>query len=204
MNMSTVTTPASASSVRNGAVAISPRKLAHIVFKTSRYSEVIAWYKTVLNAKVAFSNDVLTFLSYDDEHHRVAVINMPNLEPRSTRAAGLHHVAFTFSTLADLMATYARLRDLDIRPVFVINHGPTTSLYYEDPDNNNVELQIDNYDSIDDATAFFYSDAFAENPVGVEFDPEDLLARLKAGEPEADLKRRPNVGPKGLSDIKLR
>ena len=44
----------------------------------------------------------------------------------------------------------------------------------------------------EDATAFFYSPAFAENPVGVEFDPEVLLARFRSGEPEADLKRRPS------------
>ena len=197
-------TSSSASGVRADAAAISPCKLAHVVFRTSRYRELIAWYQTVLNAQIAFSNDVLTFLSYDEEHHRVAVINMPDLQPRPTTAAGLHHVAFTFATLADLMNTYVRLRDLHIIPVFVINHGPTTSLYYEDPDNNNIELQIDNYDRIDDAAAFFYSDAFAENPVGVEFDPEVLLARFAAGEPEAELKRRPNAGPKGLSDIKLR
>jgi catechol 2,3-dioxygenase-like lactoylglutathione lyase family enzyme len=183
---------------------ISPVKLAHVVFRTSRYAEIVAWYKTVLNAKAAFANDVLTFLSYDDEHHRVAVINMPDLGARATTAAGLHHVAFTFRTLADLITTYVRLRDLGIKPVFVINHGPTTSLYYEDPDGNNIEFQIDNFESIEDATAFFYSPAFAENPVGVEFDPEVLLARFRSGEPEADLKRRPSSGPKGLSDIKLR
>src|SRR3546814_17462514 len=67
------------------------------------------------------------------------------------------------------MATYERLRDKGIRPVFPINHGPTTSMYYADPDGNQIELQVDNYDKIEDATAFFYSEAFAENPVGVEF-----------------------------------
>jgi catechol 2,3-dioxygenase-like lactoylglutathione lyase family enzyme len=201
MNMATDTLEPR--TLRNAA-AISPVKLAHVVFRSSRYAEVVAWYKTVLGAQIAFANEVLTFLSYDDEHHRVAVINEPNLATRKTGTAGLHHIAFTFASLADLMGTYVRLRDLQIRPVFVINHGPTTSLYYEDPDGNNVELQIDNYDSIADATAFFYSDAFAENPVGVEFDPEEMLARFKAGEPEADLKRRPNAGPKGLADIKLR
>jgi catechol 2,3-dioxygenase-like lactoylglutathione lyase family enzyme len=202
--MMTDTCPTSLPRVERDPASVSPAKLAHVVFRTSRYRELIAWYKTILNAQIAFSNEVLTFLSYDEEHHRVAVINMPNLEPRSTSAAGLHHIAFTFASLGDLLASYVRLRNLNIRPVFVINHGPTTSLYYEDPDNNNVELQVDNFESIEDATAFFYSDAFAENPVGVEFDPEDLLARFTAGEPEKDLKRRPNSGPKGLSDIKLR
>src|SRR3546814_6456525 len=88
--------------------------------------------------------------------------------------------------------------------VFPINHGPTTSMYYADPDGNQIELQVDNYDKIEDATAFFYSEAFAENPVGVEFDPDELLRRLRAGEPEEDLKRRPDVGKRGLADIKLR
>jgi catechol 2,3-dioxygenase-like lactoylglutathione lyase family enzyme len=202
--MNSTTIEPSAPTGSNETRAISPLKLAHVVFKTSRYGELIAWYKTVLNATIAFSNDVLTFLSYDEEHHRVAVINVPQLGQKTAPVAGLHHVAFTFASLTGLLATYERLRDVGILPAWVINHGPTTSLYYEDPDANNIELQIDNYDSIDDATAFFYSDAFAENPVGVEFDPEVLLARLKAGEPEADLKRRPNAGPKGLSDIKLR
>src|SRR3546814_1987062 len=90
--------------------------------------------------------------------------------------------AFTYATLADLMATYERLRDKGIRPVFPINHGPTTSMYYADPDGNQIELQVDNYDKIEDATAFFYSEAFAENPVGVEFDPDELLRRLRAGD----------------------
>ena len=186
------------------ATGISPLKLAHIVFRTARYVELVAWYKAVLNAKVAFGNDVLTFLSYDEEHHRVAIIHVPDMPPKATPTAGLHHVAFTFRSLGDLLSTYVRLRDLDILPVFVINHGPTTSLYYEDPDLNNIELQVDNYDSIEEATAFFYSPAFAENPIGVEFDPEVILARFEAGEPEASLKRRPNAGPKGLNDIKLR
>jgi hypothetical protein len=77
-------------------------------------------------------------------------------------------------------------------------------MYYADPDGNQIELQVDNYDKIEDATAFFYSEAFAENPIGVEFDPEDLLRRLRAGEPEEDLKRRPDIGKRGLADIKLR
>src|SRR3546814_842151 len=127
------------------------------------------------------SNELLAFLSYDEEHHRVAILNVPGLQPQPEGVVGVHHCAFTYATLADLMATYERLRDKGIRPVFPINHGPTTSMYYADPDGNQIELQVDNYDKIEDATAFFYSEAFAENPVGVEFDPDKLLRRLRAG-----------------------
>jgi hypothetical protein len=41
------------------------------------------------------------------------------------------------------------------------------------------------------AEEFFESDAFAENPVGVLFDPDELAARFEAGEPVAELVKRP-------------
>lgn len=183
---------------------ITPEKLAHFVIRTSRFEELVAWYMTVLGAKPAFKNDILAFLSYDEEHHRVAVLNVPGLAPQPEGVVGVHHNAFTYASLSDLLQTYERLRDVGIKPVFPINHGPTTSMYYADPDGNQIELQVDNYDTIEEATAFFYSEAFAENPIGVEFDPEELIRRLKAGEPEEDVKRRPDIGKRGLADIKLR
>ena len=106
--------------------------------------------------------------------------------------------------MLELLSTYERLHELGIDPVFNVNHGPTTSMYYEDPDRNQIELQVDNFDDIDEASAFFYSEAFSENAVGAEFDPADLLRRLRAGETEAELKKRPHVGPKGADAIKLR
>ena len=90
---------------------------------------------------------------------------------------GLDHVAYTLATLGELLGTYARLKELDIEPVWPINHGPTTSLYYEDPDGNRIEFQVENFDSMEELNAFVRSLAFAENPVGVEFDPDRLLER---------------------------
>lgn len=185
-------------------VVVSPQRLAHFVLRTSRFEKLVDWYRTVLGATPAFKNDILAFLSYDEEHHRVAILNVPDLEPQPEGVAGVHHVAFTYASLHDLMNNYERLRDLGIRPVFPINHGPTTSMYYADPDGNQIELQVDNYDTIEEATAFFYSEAFAVNPIGVEFDPDELLRRLRAGEPEEDIKRRPDIGKRGVADIKLR
>lgn len=186
------------------AAIISPIKLAHVVLRTSRYRAMTEWYETVLGAKPAFANDILTFLSYDEEHHRIAIVNMPGLADQKEGVAGVHHVAFTFGSLPNLAESYARLRDQNITPIYVINHGPTTSMYYADPDGNQIELQVDNYDTIEEATAFFYSPAFAENPIGVELDPEDLLKRLAAGESEERLKQRPDIGKRGLADVKLR
>lgn len=182
----------------------SPLKLAHFVLRTNRYAEIVAWYKTVLNATAAFESEALAFLSYDKEHHRVAILNIPTLQEQPAGIAGVHHVAFTYDSLTTLLENYDRLKALGIVPCYVINHGPTTSLYYEDPDHNQLEFQVENFATVEESGKFFYSEAFAENPIGVEFDPDDLLRRLRAGEPEEELKRRPDIGRQSLADVKLR
>jgi hypothetical protein len=54
------------------------------------------------------------------------------------------------------------------------------SLYYTDPDGNRMELQVDAC-SAEEGKAFL---AATDNPVGVMFDPEALVARWRGGEPE--------------------
>jgi catechol 2,3-dioxygenase-like lactoylglutathione lyase family enzyme len=183
---------------------VSPTKLAHFVLRTAGYAELVGWYKTVLGAHAVFENEFLTFLSYDDEHHRVAIIDVKDLGAQPEGVAGVHHIAFTYATLSELLENYDKLKALGIVPVYCINHGPTTSLYYADPDQNQLEFQVENYGSVEESSKFFFSEAFAENPVGVEFDPDELLQRLRAGEPEDELKRRPDDGVRDVSDIKLR
>ena len=181
----------------------SPKKLAHVVLRTSHYDELLAWYKLVLNATEAFENGSIAFLAYDDEHHRVALIRVPGLQTPPKGISGVHHVAFTYATLGDLLDNYVRLKAQGVVPACCLNHGPTTSMYYEDPDGNQIEFQIDNHESVEEAGRFFFSREFADNPLGVDFDPEDLLRRLRAGEGEASLKARPPGGVRAVSDSPL-
>jgi catechol-2,3-dioxygenase len=169
----------------------SPAKLAHVVLRTGQMKAMLDWYVLVLDGRVAHEGEYLSFMTYDEEHHRVAFAVTGASERPDDKHTGLHHIAFTHSTLGDLLGTYKRLQVVGIQPTVTINHGPTTSMYYSDPDGNNVELQIDNFETPEEAQEFFESDAFAENPVGVLFDPDQLTARFEAGEPVADLVKRP-------------
>ena len=54
-------------------------------------------------------------------------------------------------------------------------------MYYRDPDNNQVELLIDNFDDIRDGKAYMRSPPLAKNPIGVPFEPDSFVTRLKAG-----------------------
>lgn len=159
-----------------------PAKLAHVVLRTGRIDEMVEWYCTVLEAHAVFRNDFLAFVTYDDEHHRLAFVNNGATEAPSPRASGLEHIAFTYATLDDLLGTYTRLRGLGIAPAWCVNHGPTTSMYFADPDGNQVECQIDNFETAEDLRAWFRTGVFAKNPIGVEYDPEVLVARRAAGD----------------------
>ena len=170
---------------------IAPIKLAHIVRRTSRFDEMLGWYRTVLGAEVAHSDGILAFLTYDDEHHRIAIAAIPGLEDQPHLAAGTDHVAFTHADLGDLLYTYARLKRAGIEPYWCINHGPTTSMYYKDPDANRIELQVDNFPTAEETNRWIRSGDFAANPIGVVFDPEELLARYRSGEPMEQLTARP-------------
>jgi 2,4-dichlorophenol 6-monooxygenase len=152
--------------------ATSPEKLAHIVFKSPRYEEMVRWYCLVLNARVAFSGPVITFISYDEEHHRVAIVNMPQLQTLPLAKQGFAHVSFTYATLPLLLENYARLKTIGILPSWCVHHGFTVSLYYDDPDGNRVETQYDIFETAEEADAYIRSPAFAANPIGTEFNPK--------------------------------
>jgi catechol-2,3-dioxygenase len=172
---------------------IVPSKLAHFVLRTRRYEELIAWYQTVLGAKPVFASPFITFLTWDSEHHRIAIAHAPHFKDRPDDAVGLDHIAVTLPSAVDLLRTYERLRALGIEPTTPIHHGPTLSMYYLDPDKNSIELQVDAFDTEDELKAFFRSGQFRANPIGVLYDPAALLARWKAGASEREL-RAPIAG----------
>ena len=171
----------------DSSTVIHPARFAHAVLRTRHLEEAIAFYETVLGAEIVFRNAVIAFLTYDEEHHRLALAMTPQEQAAPLGAAGLDHLAYTYENLGQLLGTYKRLKGEEILPAWSINHGPTTSLYYADPDGNRVELQIDNFRTEAELKAFMESSAFEKNPIGVEFDPDKLLSRYLAGDPEEEL-----------------
>lgn len=156
----------------------------HVTIKTSRLSEMVAWYAAVVGAKVNFQDANNAWMTNDEANHRVAFLSVPGLEadPDKVKHTGMHHSAFEYASFADLMSSYERMKAEGIVPAFALDHGLTTSLYYKDPEGNYVELQCDNFSDWARSSEFMRTSAdFKANPIGTFFDPERVSQAHAAG-----------------------
>jgi catechol 2,3-dioxygenase len=158
--------------------------LHHINLKTIRMDEMIDFYGKVIGVKVIFKNDFAAFTSNDDAHHRVVFITLNGMhnDPEKVPHTGLHHTAFDYASLADLIATFDRLRGEGILPHMSVDHGMSMALYYSDPDGNSVELQVDNFPTQREAQEYMRtSPEFRADPFGTYFDPMLVSKELSDG-----------------------
>jgi catechol-2,3-dioxygenase len=181
-----------------GDKVLSPTVLAHVVLRTANLQGITQFYTTFLGGQVTHSNETIAFITYDHEHHRIALIGIPDATPKVKTSCGLEHIAFSFPDIPSLLLAYRQRKARGIAPLWSVNHGPTTSIYYRDPDGNMLETQVDNFDSVEEATKFMVGEHFAENPIGTDFDPEDYIGRIEAGEDEGLMKKRVEIGARGL------
>jgi hypothetical protein len=112
------------------------------------------------------------------------------------------HIAFTFPTLPSLLTSYTQRKTLyNMHPTWCVNHGPTMSIYYRDPDGNQIETQVDVFETAEEANAFIGGEEFAENPMGVDFVPEEVEKRLERGEDVKVIMKRERIGKRGMDTV---
>jgi catechol 2,3-dioxygenase-like lactoylglutathione lyase family enzyme/ketosteroid isomerase-like protein len=123
---------------------------------TTNIDAMLAWYRDVLGMSLVHRTASATgphdaaqilkaaWVTNDEANHRLAFVELPGLvaDPDRARHKRLQHSAFEYRNLDDLLGSYARLKPLGILPVLCTDSG---AHYYEDPDRNSVELNVDNY-----------------------------------------------------------
>ncbi|KAK5061075.1 hypothetical protein LTR84_007616 [Exophiala bonariae] len=181
---------------------IAPEKIAHFGLRTTpeNFEKMVDWHLKFFAGKVVLKTDHAAFIRFDDEHHRIVIIaDQGHQQPPDKRAAcGIYHISFALNTLEQLATSYEQKKNQGIVPHWPVNHGISTSMYYFDPDRNEFEFQVDNFDTAEEAHAFMATDEFALNPIGVDFVPEDFVQRVRSGsETDQELKRRPIIGKRG-------
>jgi catechol 2,3-dioxygenase len=165
----------------------------HVNFITTRKDAMRDWYVEVFDMDISLDVPFGCWMTNDRANHRVALTALPGVSPDPDRRyhARMHHVAFEYQSFDDLNATYLRLREKGIVPKACLDHGMTTSYYYEDPDGNYVELQCDNFGDWDKSRAYMKESLpFSENPIGAFIDPAKVADAYAAGESHADILKR--------------
>lgn len=161
-----------------------PAYISHYGIRAQRYQEMVQWYQTVFGAKVQHENEFLAFLTFDEEHHRLVIFEADDTVAKPAAAAGVDHVGYGLASFADLVSTYERLKAAGITPFLPLNHRFTTSLYYRDPDGNQVELSVDNFPTKSACDEFIRSSEMEEigrPPFGYTFDPDELAKQFHEG-----------------------
>lgn len=175
---------------------VSPSYMAHVVLRTTQKSVLMHWYSTVLGAEPVFDSDIVSFMTFDQEHHRLAIADVEFEGKEVEGMATVDHIAYSMASLEDLLNTYVRLKAEGILPVWPINHGPSISLYYRDPDGNHIELQADTFPTLAECKEYIaQSSEFRADPIGVEFEPDALVDAYETGMPLIEIFKRGTLPP---------
>ncbi len=183
--------------------------LHHVTFKTNRLQEMIDWYSLVVGAKVNHQFPGGAWLTNDAANHRVAMLAVPGLsdDPDKVSRTGMHHSAYEYPSMEDLLDNYVRLRDAGVVPHGCLDHGMTMSFYYLDPDGNSVELQFDEFGDWAKSTEWMTtSPEFVADPIGKPVDPELIIAARDAGATPQEIHERAYGGefvPDAPLDLRL-
>ncbi|MFG1464502.1 VOC family protein [Xanthobacter sp. DSM 24535] len=182
--------------------------LHHVGLTTGDMARLADWYAKVLGMRLVFRSENpigakegdlrprAAWLTNDAANHRIAVVELPGLvfDAERGKHQRLQYVAFAYRTLDELLGTYKRLKTLGILPLLSVDERAQTAFYYEDPDRNSIELNVSNYGEFgENWTSIEHmqtSPDFARRPLGVDVDPDKLVAAREAGGSPWELHKR--------------
>lgn len=173
------------------------------------YTEVMGF--TVTDGGAVAGMDVV-FLSRDPmDHHQIVLAtgrpdNVPTNALNKAFGACINQISFRMPALADLRDMYYRLKAIgyENNSMLLGNHGVSWSIYFPDPEGNNIELFVDTPWYIlqplllpldfsrTDAEIYAFTESMCRNSEG--FEPiaqwrERMARRMSRYEPQSSLQQ---------------
>ena len=195
-----------------------PDDFHHIAFKTTNYEAMVSFYKNLFGCEPLYQSDQMSFLTYDNEHHRIAIANTSEilkdlnliermimkfklfLNKKIPSIQGLDHVSYRINPIEKWFDFYFSAKERGLKPLWTINHGWISGIYYEDPDGNLVEIFFEHFRSAEEFKENISPD-FEDEPIGTNMDIEVLYKMFKSGAPFLDLIKKGNTVPDGKKPI---
>lgn len=162
---------------------IHPERIAHVVLKVRNLEESKKFYTEILGMQTMKHVPEIkaVFLSFNGrDHHEIALFEIgAKAEAPQANQTGMLHFAMRLRTEEDLLAAYKELQEKGVPVSFTVNHGVSKSIYFRDPDNNELEVYCDNtiaeIDSLPNAYLGIEKLDFAPDSPGLA----DVLASMR-------------------------
>lgn len=127
------------------------QSIGHIVLKVRDLERSVPFYKEVLSMKEVARNDRgMVFFTFDANHHDIALLETGADSPDTPdKAPGLAHLALKIgSTLDELREAKTWLETHGVKINRINDHNVTQSIYFSDPDGNELEVFIETDPSV--------------------------------------------------------
>ena len=116
-------------------------KVGHVVLNVENVEACVQFYQDALGMEVMRHDreSHMAFLSFGTQHHDIALFQIPEGVERTPR--GLNHVAMQIDGgEEELRVLYGRLLTAGAQINSVVDHAETRSVYFSDPDGNELEI----------------------------------------------------------------
>ena len=197
----------------------SPDDFHHVAFKTTNYKKMVEFYKNLFGCEPLYQSDQITFLAFDEEHHRIAIANTSDvlndlgfipraimkikifLNNKIPTLVGLDHISYRINPIDRWFDFYFEAKERGLDPLWTINHGWISGIYYKDPDGNLIEIFFEHWKNEEDFKHEVSARGFPEEPVGTNMDIDILYDMFKKGESFENLTKKGNTVPEGKKPV---
>ena len=126
---------------------IRPERIGHVVIKVRDLERSAKFYTEVMGLQIMKMETGFKmgfFASNGRDHHEIAAMEVgPDAPIPPEHAIGLSHIAFRLRDETHLRAAYEDLIANGVKIISAVNHGVTKSVYFRDPDGNQLEVYCD-------------------------------------------------------------
>ncbi|SVE51223.1 uncharacterized protein METZ01_LOCUS504077, partial [marine metagenome] len=126
-------------------IMVQPKRIGHVVLNVRDVEASTKFYTDIIGFQIALQKEDATFLTCGTIHHDLALFKAKQ-SFRLDDGVGLNHMALQVEDFDMLTKYWEKLFQHEIEIDRTTDHGMTSSIYFEDPDGNGIELFCNNQD----------------------------------------------------------
>jgi catechol 2,3-dioxygenase len=117
-------------------------RVGHVVIKMRDLDAAKRFYRDILGMQITDEREGFgVFFRFHDYHHDIAVFKVgEDAAAPQKNQVGLAHIALVADSFDTVKAMYRRLKEHDVPIVRTVDHGITRSVYFKDPEGNELEI----------------------------------------------------------------